>query len=666
MPLPPIATGPLARRCLLAFALAAAWPLLPGAAQAASTAAELAELPLETLLDMPVSGTSRFVQRRSQASSAVSVITREEIAAFGYRTLGEALRGMRGVAVVSDRVYDYLGVRGFLASGDYSTRVLLLIDGNRVNDALYDQAVLGGEFPLDLDAVERIEFVPGQGSAVYGANALFGVVNVITREAPRRRQAEATVVWGSRGERALQGAALVPWDGGGLQLRASRRLADGESLFDPALAAAGGDGWVHGTDGERRSAISLRADAGDFTVSLVAAERLKGLPLTMDLIAGDPRNRYGDRYTLLSAEQVLRPSRETQWVLRGFAGRYRFVGDYAMDYPPPTLNRDIAEADWRGIELRATHTGWSDHRLVWGLELRDMPLLWQYNADLDPEPALYIDDRRRARQAALYAEDQWSVAPEWSLHLGGRLDRGTGQDVQFSPRVAAIWTPAPAWAVKLIHSRAFRPPNAFEAHYALDMPAGYLANPELRPERVRGEELVVEWAARHDTRLSVSLYRNRARGLLLLDYDPAIDRYQFANALDLDAQGLEAEAETVTPGGVRLRVNGSAATMSGSGAGSTLFPARTLKGSAIVPLRADWSLGLEAQALSRRGTAGGYALMHVTLNGPLWADGPLLTLTLRNATDRRAVDPGADAERQPTLPVAGRHGRIELRWPLPW
>ena len=107
-------------------------------------------------------------------AAAVSVISRDEIKAFGWRTLDQALASLSGIHITYDRQYSYLGARGFGLPGDYNTRVLLTINGNRVNDALYDAAMIGREFPLDMDLVDRIEFIAGPGGAVYGQNAMFG------------------------------------------------------------------------------------------------------------------------------------------------------------------------------------------------------------------------------------------------------------------------------------------------------------------------------------------------------------------------------------------------------------------------------------------------------------------------------------------------------------
>lgn len=644
---------------------ALALTLMIGSASATETVSpDLSGLSLESLLDMPVTGVSRFAQRRSQAASTVTVITREEIRALGHRTLSDVLRSVRGVVVTTDRTYDYLGVRGYLSPGDYNTRVLLLIDGNRVNDALYDQAFLGSEFPLDLELVERVEFIPGQGSAVYGANALFGVVNVITRESARSAQAQAGLSWGTQGDRGLHAMLRLPWGSGGIQVHASRQLRRGEDLFDPTKVGIGGsDGWSRGTDGMQRTALAVRADQGPLTFSVLHAERSKGQPAALDVVFGEPRNRYRDTTTLVNLEGSFPLDPATTIQARAFAGRYRFVGDYVADYPPPTLNRDIDSTFWWGAETRATFVR-GGHRVAAGIELQVVPSLLQQNFDIEPAAASYLDDRHDNWRAAVYAEDQWTLDPHWTVHIGARIDRVARQQTELSPRIAIVWAANERTTLKLIHGSAFRPPNAYEAYYEIDVPAGYVRNPGLESERVSGEEVVAEWRPDSLWRVSGSLYRNRADRLLLLGYDPAIDRYGFANSGTLSSHGGDFEVETAQPG-CRCRLNYSWNSVSGASADQTFFPHQMLKGTAIWSIGAERTFALEALGVGRRGEAAGYGLINATLQGRLFDKGPQATLSIRNLADRRLFDPGADPVRQPTIPLVGRELRFELRWSFP-
>jgi outer membrane receptor for ferrienterochelin and colicins len=137
-------------------------------------ATELTELSLEQLMNVTIVGASKYEQKQSEVAAAVSVITRNEIKTFGWHTLAEALASLPGIYTTYERQYSYLGTRGFGLPGDYNTRFLLTINGNRVNDAVYDQAYVGRDFPLDMDLIERIEFIPGPGGAIYGQNGISG------------------------------------------------------------------------------------------------------------------------------------------------------------------------------------------------------------------------------------------------------------------------------------------------------------------------------------------------------------------------------------------------------------------------------------------------------------------------------------------------------------
>src|SRR5262245_52791310 len=113
----PAACPPVLLACLLALGLAGP----AAAAAAAPEAPDLAALPLDALLDMPVTGASRLASPMTETAAAVTVVTAEQIRALGYRTLGQVLASVRGVMITSDRSYDYIGVRGFFAPGDYNT-----------------------------------------------------------------------------------------------------------------------------------------------------------------------------------------------------------------------------------------------------------------------------------------------------------------------------------------------------------------------------------------------------------------------------------------------------------------------------------------------------------------------------------------------------------------
>ncbi len=191
---------------------------------------DLSELSLEQLMDVKVTSASKFEQRASAAPAAVQVISREDIERYGWRTLTEALNSLPGIYSVNDRAYDFLGARGFLIPGDYNTRFLLLIDGQRNNDNIYQQAETGSESWVDMSVVERIEYIPGPGSAIYGSNAMFGVINVITRNAGKTNKSIVSTYISQLGLTGVNAMTSQQIDGTGLVLQYSAERQAGRDL----------------------------------------------------------------------------------------------------------------------------------------------------------------------------------------------------------------------------------------------------------------------------------------------------------------------------------------------------------------------------------------------------------------------------------------------------
>src|SRR5439155_10117118 len=154
------------------------------AESAAAGRAEPAEISLEQLMKMEipvVEAASKYKQKITEAPSSVTIITSDEVKKYGHRTLADILQTVPGFYTTYDRNYSVLGVRGF-SQGDFNNRVLLLVDGHRMNNSLTDGAFIGTEFILDADLIDRVEVIRGPGSSLYGNNAFFGVINVITRK----------------------------------------------------------------------------------------------------------------------------------------------------------------------------------------------------------------------------------------------------------------------------------------------------------------------------------------------------------------------------------------------------------------------------------------------------------------------------------------------------
>src|SRR3954447_26990140 len=295
-----------ARSCVLVLGVAVA---LAATAQAQDAdERNLADLTIEELMQVRVDsvyGASKHEQKVTQAPSSVTIVSAEEIRRFGYRTLGDVLRGVRGFYVSDDRNYQYVGVRGFLRPGDYNSRILLTIDGHRMNDSIYDGAYAGREGVIDLELVERVEIIRGSSSSLYGSSAFFGVINIITKRGGQFGGVEAAGEGGTSDthrERLTYGARYangVEWLVSGSQYR-----SDGEARlyypeFDQRISdepRAGNDGIAMDIDSEDAASLFTKVRYGSWSLAGYFNDRNKQVPTaSFDTMFNDPREQTRDR-----------------------------------------------------------------------------------------------------------------------------------------------------------------------------------------------------------------------------------------------------------------------------------------------------------------------------------------------------------------------------------
>lgn len=657
---------PLSRYRKLAFALALGLPV-HGVVRAAPQ--DLTTVPLEQLLTMEVFSASKFKQNASDAPAVVTVISAADIRAYGWRTLADVARSVRGLYVSYDRNYSYLGERGFLRPGDYNTRFLLLVDGNRVNDAVYDQAPVGGEFPLDLELVERIEFVPGPGSSVHGSNAFFGVINVITRSAAALPGPRAFAEAGSAGARRVGASAGWRADGGAsFLLAASARESDGRDLYFAEFDTPDQNrGVATGLDYERGERLLARAASGELTITLMHARRVKGVPTASFYQAfNDPRSRTTDRQSYLSAAWHTAGAGPTGWHARLYWGSYDSFGDYINDDPLRSVNHDGSASRWWGAELSLVDTRFAGHTVLAGADLQNDYRLRQYTFNVPPH-ASDLDDRHSARRAGLYLQDQLALGQHTLLNAGLRYDRTSGQSGGFSPRVALIHTVRPGTTFKAIHGLAFRAPNAFERFYAYPGAGGQLPNPGLTRERIGSSELALVQQLGERERITATVFRNSASGLVTQVSTPGVPETRFENGERIEAHGAEFEYERRWTGGAQLRTSYSfSRTSSGGGGGSPLnAPSHLAKLNLTAPLTASgWRGALEAQYVGSRSTATGSApafwLANINLVNARLFGRCEAALGVYNLFGRRYADPGRAEHLQAALAQDGRSVRLRI------
>lgn len=658
---------PVHRRSL-AWAARRAPAVLCGLALHAATGASQAQsdplsLSLEQLMEVKVVGAARYEQRQSEVAAAVSVITRQEIQAFGWSTIEQALASLPGIHTTYDRQYQYLGTRGFSVPGDYTTRVLLTVNGNRLNDPLYDGAPAGRQLPLDMALVERIEFIPGPGGAVYGQNAMFGVVNVVTRRGADLDGGRLALA-GESGHRLREGR--LSWGrrltgGVDLLLSASAMRARGKDRFFE-FGDAGVGGVAAGLDGERDRELFARAAGAGWAAEVVHGDRRKddptGVYLSDPLVAGQYQR---DAYTTAQFEWQHRLSPALELTTRLFAGRYRFDSELSYE---GSLMGFPGRGDWQGLDLRLLATAWAGHKLMLGLEAQRSP---HQDQDLltpdDPAANRYIPSS--GSRVGLYLQDEWRAGDSLLLTLGLRVDRNSVTGVKTSPRVAAIWQPGPSTTLRALHGRAHRAPNAFERLY--DDGLSQVANPALGGERIDTSELVADHRVGASLLLRASLYRWSLRDLVTLGIDPVSTLPQYRSGQPVQARGLELSADHSGARGLRLRGSVSLQDVEDRDGRRLVNSPRLLGKLALsTPLPwAGWHLGYELQTEGRRLTLdgqalGGHAVSSLHLSTEALAPGLHLGLRVGNLFDRRYRHPGADTNWQNDFEQDGRTLRLTL------
>ena len=362
----------------------------------AEEAKKVYDLPLDQLANFEVVSASRFKQKSSEAPSAVEVLTAENIRSYGWRTLADALNSIRGLYVRNDRNYSYLGNRGFSRAGDYDSRVLIMIDGRRMNDAIFDSGFIGEEFLLDMNLIERIEYVPGSGSSVYGANALLGVVNVITK---RGRDVDGVRLSGEVGSLDTYRARATfgkQWKNGAeLLLNGSHFTSHGnEKLFFSDFSDVNG-GIAQDTDQERNDRTFGKFSYGNFTLRGGYVNRYKSIPTASFGALFNEPNFSVDSHGYLDLDYLTQINTNLGLEVRGFHHWYDYhaISPFDANFGVSANSFEGADARWWGGEIKLTSTQFAHHKLVSGLEVQyDQRQHWVDYTVNSADPANHINN----------------------------------------------------------------------------------------------------------------------------------------------------------------------------------------------------------------------------------------------------------------------------------
>jgi outer membrane receptor for ferrienterochelin and colicins len=648
--------------------------LTPATARSQSAAPQDPDaLSIEQLLEVELTSTaSKFSQQITHAPASVTVITAEQIRQYGYRTFGEILSSVRGFYTTYDRNYTYVGVRGFARPGDYNTRVLLMIDGHRLNEPVYDMAPMGTDFPLDVSLIDRVEVIRGPGSSLYGTSAFFGVINVLTKNGSSLSGTRVDASIGSLDtQRATVSVGQVFNNGNELLIAGSGYRSGGNArLYFPEYDVPGiSDGVVTDADSDRSAGLTASASVGRLRVSGSFIDRVKQIPTgAFTTVFGDRRTRSDDRRAYIDAVSTGSFAKGWTAVLRGALDYYRYSGAYAYDYGADGVVVQDDGSDSLQVSGEVTLNRRSRaHQLTMGTEIRRTLHNHQYVSDW--VNGSLLDESHPATVLGLYAQDEITLRRWLLFNAGVRLDHHDAFGSSVNPRAGLVFLPRPTTALKVLHGRAFRAPNSYEAYY-YDATGRY--DFTLKPETIATTEVVWEEYIGSRLRTAVSAFHYDVERLISqksldsVDAASASELY-FTNDGRTAANGVEAEVETRWTNGLVVSGDYShvRATDAATGLRLSNSPHHLANLRVAFPVRPlSSTVGVEVRGVGeRRNLSGdevhGFVLGNVTGRRTLTKKLEL-EFGVYNVLDSRYADPGAEEHLQSAITQDGRTARVRI------
>ncbi len=646
-----------------------------GKAQEKQEAPEaLFNLDMEELIKVKVNtvyGASRYLQKTKEAPSRVTILTSQDIQRYGWRTLAELLNSVSGFYTTYDRNYHYAGVRGFGRPADYNSRVLLLVDGHRLNDNIYYGASFGTDFPIDLDLIDRVEIIRGPSSSLYGTGAFFGVINVFTRKGLDVKNVEVSGSAGSfetyKGRMSYgysneQKQADLLLSGSYMETQGQRNLYFKE-FDDPAT----NNGRVPNYDQDQSRSLFSKAIWKELTLSGAYQYRWKAIPTaSFGTVFNDPNDNTTDERAYLDLRYEKFFSGDWDLMARLYYDYSRYSGNYPYDYPPRTLNKDYGDGQWAGTEIKATKKIGDKLKVTAGTEYTLNFQQDSGNYDLDPYTR-YLEDYRNSTVWAAYLQAEYFLTPKLILNAGVRYDYYSTFGGTTNPRAALIYNPFEETTFKFLYGSAFRAPQDYELYY---FGGGNKGNPDLKPENIRTWELVAEQQLTKAIRGLCSFYYYQIDDLISQTVDPIDNLSTYQNSSRIEARGVELELQGRWPNGWegRLSYAYQETQVQDTGAELSNSPRHMIKLNLTAPIiKGKLLAGLEQQYWSPRKTLSGadtdaVYFTNLTLFAPrLWKNLDF-SVGVYNLFDYTYGDPGSVDHRQDQIMQDGRSFRVKLTY----
>jgi iron complex outermembrane receptor protein len=547
-----------------------------------SNIANLAGLSLEELMRVEVVSIATGMQQTAAEAPAVTkVITEKDIETIGATDLSEVLATVAGFHVARNSflytpVYTVRGVY----SGQYNPQVLFLINGSAVS-TLYTG---GKSFPqgtMPIKNIARIEIMKSPGSAIYGADAVAAVVNIITKQ--------KTDILGTQ-----VGAKVESFNTQNAWLLHSNRLKGNDIALSVEYLKTDGAQNIIEEDlqtsydkffGTNVSSAPAPVQRGSRTLNAnlnIARDNLKlqaNALLQRDLGAGIGSNQIIDSTGKIDSNQYLidliyhNDKLSPGWEVMAKATYFYFgfhnstpstifpagVKFFTNGYPDGAFAYAGASEYRANFGLDVFYKGWKSHiwRIGTGYQHANLYDIKQImNMALDESRAIFfpikgwndISNTPTAfsltgvrNSSYLFIQDSYKFLEDWELTAGIRYDKYSDFGSATTPRVALVWKTLPELTTKLIYGKAFRAPALFEL-YGRSNPLG-LGNPNLQPERIKTTELAFDYRPSQDLKLGLNLFHFRVdKGIGYLPLSEESSRVIASNHGEQRGEGFELES----------------------------------------------------------------------------------------------------------------------------
>lgn len=526
---------------------------------------DLRRLSIEQLAHLEITSVARRPGLLSEAPAAVDVITNPQIRASGAQSLPEVLRLARNLQVARVGSQHYaISARGF-NSFQASNKLLVLVDGRSIYTPLYS-GVLWDQHDVVLDDIDRIEVVSGPGGALWGANAVNGVINIITRSAAETQGGLMHAQLGSSDQR-------LDWRYGG---------AMGENLTYRVFATAFGRGEMLDVAGERAGddwalgQVGFRADWGSLSDQMMVQGAYR------DRLDNDGENHGGH---LLARWRRLLDS----------GGTFELQSYYSTASAAEGSVSDELET-W-DIEAQHTFTV-GPHDFVWGGGYR-----WSDSEFVNTSsPATLVPAARSLQTLSAFVQDEIAFNDDLSVTLGLKVEDHTFTGVEYMPSVRLAWTPTDSSLVWAAVSRAVRTPSRIDRDLRIP---GVILDGNMESEELIAYELGYRAQPTQAFSFSATLFYHDYEGIRTLDFTPpGVLPVEYGNGMDGELYGLELWGDAaltegwrmsagltlleqdLTPGPLSLDFNGS-----GHDPGYQVFLRSDFD------LAPNWTLGLDVRAI---------------------------------------------------------------------